>query len=472
MEIYGQGLYQYDIPIIALGFKMADAVTLSLAIPLLILALVLYRRGSLRGGILLAGVLAYFLYNYSSLALGAAYNNLFLVYVAIMALSLFAFVIALGTFDPVALVTHFLPTLPQRAIGLYLIVSGAILLLLWLVLSIVPALLQRRSTPGSLELYDRDHLCARYGDHCAGPDCGGCVAAAPSAVWLPAVRNFACLYSHIGRQSDHGWHCADVAWRHHNGPICWDVGIVQRADALCPRLYRCTLAQFFAGGKRIIAMKRSTFMSIVTLFVLVLLYLTRLRPWQLRWGATDDEIKRAMPGDEIVDQSSFNATRAVTIQATAEQIYPWIVQMGVTRAGWYSYDLLDNLGRPSAESILPEHQKIQVGDLIPLSPDGKQGMRVKEFLQNRSMVWWDQKGDSSWAWGIYPEGEAASRLVTRVRVNYRLFSPAILFNLLVEFGDIVMMRKCMLGIKRHAEAMPLAIALTGKHSMVFQEREQ
>ena len=219
-------------------------------------------------------------------------------------------------------------------------------------------------------------------------------------------------------------------------------------------------------------MKRSTFMSIVTLFVLVLLYLTRLRPWQLRWGATDDEIKRTMPGDEIVDQSSFNATRAVTIQATAEQIYPWIVQMGVTRAGWYSYDLLDNLGRPSAESILPEHQKIQVGDLIPLSPDGKQGMRVKEFLQNQSMVWWDQKGDSSWAWGIYPEGEAASRLVTRVRVNYRLFSPAILFNLLVEFGDIVMMRKCMLGIKRRAEAMPLAIALTGKHSMVFQEREQ
>lgn len=147
VEIYGQGLYQYDIPIIALGFKMADAVTLSLAIPLLILALVLYRRGSLRGGILLAGVLAYFLYNYSSLALGAAYNKLFLVYVAIMSLSLFAFVIALGTFDPVALVTHFLPTLPQRAIGLYLIVSGAILLLLWLALSIVPALLRGEAPP-------------------------------------------------------------------------------------------------------------------------------------------------------------------------------------------------------------------------------------------------------------------------------------------------------------------------------------
>ena len=208
-------------------------------------------------------------------------------------------------------------------------------------------------------------------------------------------------------------------------------------------------------------MKRSTFMLSISLFVLVLVYLTRLRPWQLRWGATDDEIKRAMPGDDVVGEPSFNATRAVTIHAPAEHIYPWIVQMGVTRAGWYSYDLLDNLGRHSAESILPEHQNIHVGDLIPLSPDGKQGMRVKDFRKNQSMVWWDQKGDSSWAWGIYPEGETASRLVTRVRVKYHLFSPAILFNLLIEFCDILMMRKCMLGIKRRAEAMPLSPSLAG-----------
>lgn len=208
-------------------------------------------------------------------------------------------------------------------------------------------------------------------------------------------------------------------------------------------------------------MKRSIFMISISLFMLVFVYLTRLRPWQLRWGATDDEIKRTMPGDDVVDQPSFNATRAVTIQAPAEQIYPWIVQMGVTRAGWYSYDLLDNLGKPSAERILPEQQNIQIGDLIPLSPDGKQGMRVKDFRQNQSMVWWDQKGDSTWVWGIYPEGEAASRLVTRVRVKYRLFSPAIFFNLLIEFCDIVMMRKCMFGIKRRAEAMPLSKGLAG-----------
>lgn len=201
-------------------------------------------------------------------------------------------------------------------------------------------------------------------------------------------------------------------------------------------------------------MQTLTFVIASILIVLVPVYLALLRPWQLRWGARDNEIKRSMPGDEIVRKPSFNATRAVTIDAPAEYIYPWIVQMGVTRAGWYSYDLLDNLARPSAENILPEHQNLQVGDVIAMSPDGKQGMRVKDFSKNKWMLWWDNIGDSSWVWEIYSEGENHSRLVTRVRVKYRWFSPAILFHLIIEFFDILMMRKCMLGIKRRAEAMP------------------
>lgn len=202
-------------------------------------------------------------------------------------------------------------------------------------------------------------------------------------------------------------------------------------------------------------MQTLTFVIASILIVLVPVYLALLRPWQLRWGARDNEIKQAMPGDNIVGKPSFNATRAVTIYAPAERIYPWIVQMGVTRAGWYSYDLLDNLARPSAENILPEHQNTQVGDVIAMSPDGKQGMRVKDFSKNKWMLWWDNIGDSSWVWEIYPEGETYSRLVTRVRVKYRWFSPAILFHLIIEFFDILMMRKCMLGIKRRAEAMSL-----------------
>jgi hypothetical protein len=180
-------------------------------------------------------------------------------------------------------------------------------------------------------------------------------------------------------------------------------------------------------------------------------YLRFIRPWQLRWGATDVEVARAMPGDDMVKHPTFNATRAVTIQARPEEIWPWLVQIGITRAGWYSYDWMDNLGKPSAHRIIPELQHMAVGDLIPMSPDGKQGMRVNDFEANRFILWWDNKGDVTWYWGLYPQDESHTRLITRVRMHYRWTSPTILFSLLVEFTDIVMMRKCMLGIKRRAE---------------------
>jgi hypothetical protein len=180
-------------------------------------------------------------------------------------------------------------------------------------------------------------------------------------------------------------------------------------------------------------------------------YLLFIRPWQLRWGATDEELERPMPGDEIVERPAFNATRAVTIAARPEEIWPWIVQMGVTRAGWYSYDLLDNLGRPSARGILPQLQNPKIGDVIPISPDGKQGIYVKDFEQDRWMLWWDGKGGMSWSWGLYPVDEARTRLITRVRMRYKWLSPSIVFDMLVEFTDIIMMRKSMLGIKERAE---------------------
>ena len=87
--------------------------------------------------------------------------------------------------------------------------------------------------------------------------------------------------------------------------------------------------------------------------VLFGVYLRVIRPWQLRWGATNEEVARAMPGDDVVKRPTFNATRAVTIQARPEEIWPWLVQIGVTRAGWYSYDWLDNLGKPSAAAHPP-----------------------------------------------------------------------------------------------------------------------
>lgn len=189
-----------------------------------------------------------------------------------------------------------------------------------------------------------------------------------------------------------------------------------------------------------------------SVLILLAVYLLWIRPWQLRWGATDEELNRSMPGDDIVKHPTFDATRAVTIRARPEEIWPWMVQIGFGRAGWYSYDWIDNLGRPSAERIIPEFQNIQVGDLIPIFKD--RGFWVKAFEPNRWMLWDDKdKGDLTWFWGLYPADDGQTRLITRVRLRYRWLSPTILFNLALDVGDIVMMRKCMLGIKRRAETL-------------------
>jgi hypothetical protein len=140
-QMYGQGLYRYDSSLVGTGFQVQDTVTLVLGVPLLVLSILLYRRGYLRGGLLLAGTLIYFLYNYSSMALGAAYNNLFLVYVAILSASLYGLVTALTCFDLTALPSHFAGSLPRRATSIFLIVSGVVLVALWALTSILPGLL-------------------------------------------------------------------------------------------------------------------------------------------------------------------------------------------------------------------------------------------------------------------------------------------------------------------------------------------
>jgi hypothetical protein len=173
------------------------------------------------------------------------------------------------------------------------------------------------------------------------------------------------------------------------------------------------------------------------------------RPWALTWGSTAEEIARHMPGDDVLDHPTFNATRAVTIEAPPEEIWPWIVQIGYRRAGFYSYDLLDNDGIASAERILPEFQDLKVGDLIPLSTTAD--VRVAELQRPRLLVFvFEVEGtwsNATWVWGLYPEDASHTRLVTRLRANPRRIGP----RLFLDLGEIIMMRKCMLGIKQRAE---------------------
>jgi len=94
----------------------------------------------------------------------------------------------------------------------------------------------------------------------------------------------------------------------------------------------------------------------------------KLVPWQLRWGATDIEVAREMPADDFIVNPTFNATRAVTVDTPPEMIWPWLLQIGHKRAGWYSYDWIDNLGKPSATRVIPGLQDLKESDLIPVSP--------------------------------------------------------------------------------------------------------
>ena len=122
------------------------------------------------------------------------------------------------------------------------------------------------------------------------------------------------------------------------------------------------------------------------------------RSRHLRWGATDAEVDARMPGDGMVPGAQFVPTRAVTIDAPPEAVWPWLVQVGVGRAGWYSDDLLDNLGRPSLEQIRPELQKLEVGQWVSMSPKPTESsaFKVDDFVENEWLLW--RKPDSTWSW--------------------------------------------------------------------------
>ncbi len=94
------------------------------------------------------------------------------------------------------------------------------------------------------------------------------------------------------------------------------------------------------------------------------LYEAWVRPRLMRWGATDDELAGPYPGAEVVPGGKRYGAFAVTIDAPPEQVWPWLVQMGWDRGGWYSWDRLDNAGRPSAREVHPEWQDLAVGDQL------------------------------------------------------------------------------------------------------------
>lgn len=174
------------------------------------------------------------------------------------------------------------------------------------------------------------------------------------------------------------------------------------------------------------------------------------------WNASVDEIGSVMPGDELIDEPQLNATRSITIAAPPEQVFPWIRQMGFGRAGWYSYDLVDNLGRRSATRIHPEWQNVFSGDQVPGGPINFTAVTVDEPSVFVLALGEPDAGRARVAFTLAYRLDSASdgtttRLVTRVRSRIDLPAGRLTARYLLGPGDGFMLRKQLANLRRRAE---------------------
>ncbi len=185
-----------------------------------------------------------------------------------------------------------------------------------------------------------------------------------------------------------------------------------------------------------------------------------LRPFYLRWGASDAEISRSLPGDDILARPVAETTRAVTIAAPPAAIWPWLVQMGRGRGGLYSYDWLENLAGldiHSVDRIVPELQRLAVGDYIALGPGAHNGYAAAAVETERALVLRLDSAaarfDSSWSFALAPIDATNTRLVVRFKLDGEpRRALGWLYCALIEIPHFVMERKMLVGIKERAEA--------------------
>jgi hypothetical protein len=163
-----------------------------------------------------------------------------------------------------------------------------------------------------------------------------------------------------------------------------------------------------------------------------------------------------MPGDELNTNPSFLATRAITVDALPEEVWPWLLQMGYGRAGFYGYDLLENAGSPmglrSADEIIPRFQKFVVGDEVPISAVAS--MTFHGIEPNRYLIWLgsDTPNPGAFTWAVYPLDGDRTRLVSRIRWTYHPTSVKLIaLQLFTEFADHMALRKILQGIKQRVE---------------------
>ena len=186
--------------------------------------------------------------------------------------------------------------------------------------------------------------------------------------------------------------------------------------------------------------------------VAAMLYRLLLRRPILNWGATDAEANARLPGDELLENADGVATRAITIDAPAAAVWPWIAQIGPSpRGGAYTYDWIENLlglDMHSADRVLPDYQDPQVGDTLGY---GKNRMRFERVEPQRVLA--TRSEDGNWVWTfVLDEQDGRNRLISRNR--FRLPTLTAKIGMVpMEPASLVMERKMLRGIKRRAESL-------------------
>lgn len=189
---------------------------------------------------------------------------------------------------------------------------------------------------------------------------------------------------------------------------------------------------------------------------MVIVYWLPLRRWMSRWGTTSEERARRMAGDELISDANQRTTHAVTVDASPDDIWPWLVQIGFQRGGLYSYDWLDRLfgflDRPSATRILPEFQQLAVGDRILL---GHEELTVGVLEPPHALALIDHSHGMEWVWqfGLYPLDDRHTRFVSRGTERVPHTAIAWLGMRLMEPAAFIMTRRMLLGVKERAEAL-------------------
>lgn len=184
-----------------------------------------------------------------------------------------------------------------------------------------------------------------------------------------------------------------------------------------------------------------------------------------RSGATREEARRPLPGDKIVRRPLWASTRAITIDAPPEAVWPWVVQMGFTphRAGWYTPHWLDTLmwgDRPrSADTIVPELQDLAPGDKVPDSADWSVYYDVIAveppshivLHSTRHVLTPIRSSDFTWVFVLQPAGEGRTRLLIRARVAYSPLWAAPFVDAVIGLGDLANVSVMLRGIRQRAE---------------------